>query len=183
MEYTEWEKGILGEYFEHDPLDQQSIDWLKERGISNGAMIRPRPIKMTAVDFEGNGSFVRNPGGVGVFTLIVDENEEVVDLLAWQPRSGRLATLRGHAFALGQDQILSPGTYALGGALRVHRSPLAWLRAERRGIVILNSREVYTRLGQVERIEAEDSAHARELQRLIAPPPPRARITFPGDVA
>lgn len=182
METTDWHSVLYQDYCQYALLDQRQIDWLADRGVSREAMSGSWLIKTARVTFEGKERFVQNSKGTDVFILVVEENTEIIDLLAWELRSGRLATFRGHAFALGQDQILSAGTYALGGKLRVHRSPLSWLRAERRGIVILKPRETYAWLGQVLGIEAEDSAHARELEDLIKPPAPSAQITFPGEV-
>lgn len=168
---------LLREHFAHDGLDQRAIDWLHAQGVPYAAMVKPSSIRKARVVFE-NGSFDRDPEGRCAFTFLIEDCGDVVDLVAWQPKTGHLAAYAGRAFALGQEAIYNPGTYSLGGALRVHRSPLSWLRAERDGIVILNPAGGYAWLGQVPRIAAEDTAHSQELWALIEPPRPQTQINL-----
>ena len=74
---------------------------------------------------------------------------EDIDLAAWSPRFGELATWYGRGFALGQDQIDNPAAYFDVGALRIHRTPLDWLKANRDGICIIQPNLTYATLRSV----------------------------------
>jgi hypothetical protein len=101
---------------------------------------------------------------------------EIVDIVAWHPRHpGRWVTRRGAGEWLGaiQPQYLDPDPVA------VARSPLTWLRADCRGLVIL-SRELpaayHLLAGCVRGIIAEDPRHAMDLRAILARPWPTPRI-------
>ena len=106
--------------------------------------------------------------GEKVFTMGVCSDEGLVDVAAWHPATGRLATWSEAGFALGEYLIKyhldddSPG-------LAVFRSPRDWLRADCRGIVIL--RKSFTRivLAHVKVLLAEDEYHRAELHNLFLP--------------
>jgi hypothetical protein len=96
----------------------------------------------------------------------------VIDLLAFSPSApGRWALRRGIATVVGaiEPQYLDPVP------VPVHRDVTDWLRADCRGIVLLTSHriEVVRLLHQCRAIEAEDAAHAAELRRILAGPPPK----------
>jgi hypothetical protein len=58
----------------------------------------------------------------------------------------------------------------MGDALRVHRTPLEWLRANRDGIVIVRRELTYAYLRNVRRLSFADPAHARQVERWLEPP-------------
>ena len=90
------------------------------------------------------------------------------------------ALWRGMGFALGQDQIDNPATYWAEGALRIHRTPLDWLRANRKGICVVNPSRAYEKLRSVPRIEVEDKEMAATVRRWLEPPKPRAKVIVKG---
>src|SRR4051794_10034884 len=60
------------------------------------------------------------------------------DTVFWNASTGELATDLGRAFALGEDNISNPGTFAFDCNLNLFADPLNWLRAKRDGVVVLD---------------------------------------------
>ena len=82
-----------------------------------------------------------------------EDRGEVIDLVAWQPRTSAVASWRGQAFCLGDmESIFNPATYFAADALRVHATPLDWLMADRDGIVIVRPDLVPAYLASCQRI-------------------------------
>jgi hypothetical protein len=171
-------RDLEAEHQSHDDLDQALRNWLEAQGVSAQAIASPWPIKAATVRLAKDGRFDRDPDGVMALTIAVIDHGEIVDLAAWHAGSGRLATWLGVGFALGQAQIFEAATYMFDSPLLVHRTPLGWLRAKCRGIVILRPELAYGYLAHVEHIEAEDEAHEWEIRKLVRPPEPRVRFTF-----
>lgn len=119
-----------------------------------------------------------------VIECLAEDLETTIDLVAWptmQPE--KFATAWG-SDALGIDQIDNPATWALRGLLRVHRTPLAWLRANCEGCVPLSYRNAPAWLGKaLGTIAAEDEAHARLIYQALNPRFNLARIRYPRSEA
>jgi len=84
---------------------------------------------------------------------------------------------RGACWALGQDRIYD-ARLTEDDALPVWRSPLDWLRANRRGVVLIQPHLAAAWLCDAGPLLAEDREHAFELRRLLSRPAPR--ILFPA---
>ena len=72
------------------------------------------------------------------------------DLVLWHPETGELNSAEGRAFALGGDNV-----HAGAGVfdhLRIHASPLDWLRDRGRGILIIDWQQTFDRLRDVPRV-------------------------------
>jgi hypothetical protein len=99
---------------------------------------------------------------------------EIVDLVAWDPRSPeRWATRCGHTW-LGSVPLNEPFPTL------IRRSPLTWLQADCDGVVPLSRDPVEVRyvLGECEHgIQVEDQRHLAELHRLMAQPAVPLKIT------
>lgn len=100
---------------------------------------------------------------------------EIIDLIAFRmdtPRS--FWPLTGMAMALGEDQI--DRAAALGEPLIVHECPLEWLRAGRRGCVVVDWAHYWPfYLGAVPALQFEDrefAARAVDLMQRPVPIPP-----------
>lgn len=103
--------------------------------------------------------------------VVWDEIAEVVDIVAWHPATpGRWARRTGLADMLGEVAADEP--------VRVHRTPLAWLRAGGEGVCFLerNLTVVSLALNVASQVIAEDKAHARELREICERPYPVPRI-------
>jgi hypothetical protein len=160
-------------------LGQATIEWLLRQQVHPLALAGPWAVRASYVTFdEANHRYTPNP--VGEFALIIGVltdcsatmgDLDALDLVAWSPRAGQIATRLGAAFALGGEQVGVDGLGTTGLPIPVHRTPLAWLRAGRHGIVIADCDLAAMALrGLI--LEAEDEPHRRALlTRLTVPPP------------
>src|SRR6476469_3319102 len=99
--------------------DDAAVGWLLRQGISAAAMAEPWPIGAAKVCFLDGGTFDIDAAGQRALTFRATDCGEPVDLIAWQPRTGHLASWRGAAFCLGDiDDAINPATYFAGGILR-----------------------------------------------------------------
>lgn len=133
-------------------LKQSHLDWLLAHGVTVDAMIRPEPMRIVNGHRHPDGCLDEHPDGPA--WLAFPQREDVV---FWQPRTGELATWFGRAFALGEDVIDNPGTYAFDNRLDVFSDPLSWLIAKRDGVVILDWTRAYERLRDCPRIGVSES--------------------------
>ena len=159
-----------------DLPNELEAQWLLSQGVSNRAMLQPETIRAGSVRFLDGGAFEFAEDGDRALVFRVVEFGDEVDRVAWSRKQNKLATWRGVAFALGQEAIWNPATHFMDGVLEVHRTPLDWLMADREGICVVQPRLAYSQLGHVERLLCPDEAHARELERWLQPPKPRAEI-------
>jgi hypothetical protein len=97
------------------------------------------------------------------------DGETIVDLIAWRLSHSDLPmTLFGRCGLLGLWQAMAPGTYFMGGTLRLHRTPLLWMQSGCDGAAIVDEHVAGRQLMEVPgRIAAEDRVHAREISRLL----------------
>ncbi|GJD94153.1 hypothetical protein [Methylobacterium iners] len=98
-----------------------------------------------------------------------EDGHTVADLVLWRPElPGDFATVIGAAVGLGLSQVRNPATYAYGWPLLVHRTPLKWLQAGCRGVVVLDRDSAPGWLAEAPgQIAAEDIEHGRELARML----------------
>jgi hypothetical protein len=126
-------------------------------------------IGSAVVRFEGD-HFQVDPTGYPVFTFPIHEHGEVLDFAAWHPKSGRLAVLYGAGFAINQEAIFNPASHFCGQPLRIHRTPLEYLKADRHGIVIINSSLTYVSLRGSGPLSVADNALGHQIRRWWKPP-------------
>ena len=152
-------------------------EWLADRGVPSPAITEPWPIRSARVKFDGLHGFDFNTEGDQALIFKAEDRGEQTDFVAWEPRTGNLASWYGNAFCLGDaDDIFNPATYFRDGYLRIHASPLEWLRAGRDGIVILRRDFAYAHLRFCRQLLCDDPAHAEEVERLLQAPGPTAQI-------
>ena len=158
--------------------DTAAIEWLCRNGATISAVASPWAVRVALVRFELSGRYVP-AGGLGdfAFVLPIVSGGEIIDVAAWCPASGRVATRLGLGAMLGQDELDVEGAGSTGAALRVWRDPLGWLRAGRRGLVVVD-KDQSARLLAGLTLRAEDDAHARTLRRLLRLPSPVILSTF-----
>ncbi len=154
-----------GRQFFQAEIDRMIVLGIKPVNLCNG----PWMTQVDRVLFDGeffDFADADDDRGEKVFTMGVRSDTGLVDVAAWNPASGRLATWLEQGYALGEYLIKdhvdedSPG-------LAVFRSPLDWLRADCCGIVIL--RKSFTRevLAFVKVLLAENEYHRVELRKLF----------------
>jgi hypothetical protein len=107
------------------------------------------------------------------FEVIGDDGETTVDLCAMSVADpARFGVAVGAATLLGECNVTNPGSWAFGRHLKVHRTPLTWLKAGGDGVAILDHMFAPVLLGQaLGPIEAEDSAHALDLRNMLCRAP------------
>jgi hypothetical protein len=150
---------------------EDDVRWLFEQGVSSTALLEPTPVLAGEALFLGNHTFDFNHGGERVLVVETD-----CDVIAWQLRSKKAATWRGVAFALGEEAIWNPAAWFTGGALKVHATPLNWLKANREGICIVQPRLTYAMLRHVPRIAVTDPQFGRQVQQWLKPPKSSVKI-------
>lgn len=129
--------------------------------------------------------FLIDPAGelAAVIEALEMEHGErwLVDHVAWPvERPSEFAMAAGRADLLGSDQVDNPASFFGGRPLFVHRTPLSWLRAGCRGVVVLDERRAGARLaGALGNLAGEDEEHARQIARITAGMFSPRRIVFP----
>jgi hypothetical protein len=128
------------------PNDDEIL-WLLDQGVSDNALW---PISGARIRFDG-ATFHLDHAGERALTFRAEDRGEVIDLIAWQPRTGALASWRGQAFCLGDvDDIFNPATYF-------------------DGIVIVRPDLAPAHLTNCQRIRCSNQAYARQVEKWIQP--------------
>jgi hypothetical protein len=118
--------------------------WLSRQGVADETMQR---FRFAVGRRASDGRFENDPAGDG--WIVFPEREDIV---FWRPSSGELATWYGRAFAIGEDAIDNPATYAFDCQLNIFATPLEWLRAKRDGVVVIDWSLAFDRLRDCPRI-------------------------------
>jgi hypothetical protein len=152
------------------------LQYLAGRGVSYNALLLPWPVGAIQARFDGD-YFIPDPNSERCLTFVAFDRGGPFDVVAWQPKSGRLGVYLGHAFCLGDhDDIDNPALTWGDGALQVHSSPWEWLRADRAGIVVVRPKLAHAYLANVPRIHCSDVSFGKKLETWIQPPRPRAQL-------
>lgn len=158
------------------PLRETEIVRFTAAGVPAAALTDPDPVRAARVLIEGRRFHfpdeLRTPDGLtGTFIMpVFDEAGGVCDLAAWVPATGATATWLGVAWALGQHEFPYPiSVLRPDGAVHVFRDPIAWLRADRRGIVIVDPAQARWRLlRDGAPLIAQSLEHARVLKQIVS---------------
>ncbi|WP_162560585.1 hypothetical protein [Methylobacterium durans] len=125
------------------------------------------------------GSHVKVGGERALLILVIGFGGQPVDIAAWDPGSGRLATWLDKAWALGQDMQFRLRCQP-AEPLPIRRDALSWLKADRHGLVLIRSRLATEHLRGAGPLLAEDVAHGRALKKELASPTPTILIPMPA---
>jgi hypothetical protein len=105
-----------------------------------------------------------------VIEAYASDCETVSDLVAWPVADfTRVRRMFGRADCLGSWNIASAASYVLDTPLMVYRTPLAWLQAGCRGVVVLDPAIAARRLlDAAGSVSGEDRQHSEELATMVA---------------
>ena len=164
--------GLALEQFDWGYPNKLQTQWLHSQGVKSlKALLSPWPVGATRVTFDGD-YFDPDPCGVNALTFVCFDRGEPIDVCAWFPRTGKLATYLGRAVFLGdEDDLFNPATWFGGDDLLIHSSPIEWLRADREGVVILDEAKAGPYLAQCRSVFCADAALAARVRKLIRPKP------------
>jgi hypothetical protein len=154
------------------------LRWLLGKGVAIEAIAAAADgrgrmhwaIGAARVCFQPDGYYTPAVTGDFAFIIAAQTSAGVADLVAWQPATGRLATRLGLAGLLGQRCAEEVRDEITPGPVRVWRTPLAWLRAGRDGVVIVDP-ELAAHLLSDLPVVPEDIEFGHALMALRLPPP------------
>lgn len=122
--------------------DPEAWQALKAQGVNLDLVTNlAGPIVRTPVTFLPDGRFKLDSFGEIAFALAVhaEDAETLIDLVAWSAREPEtFATLFGTGI-LGLDGLMNPASY-VGHPCCLYSTPLAWLKADCAGAVVLDYR-------------------------------------------
>lgn len=146
-------------YVREHQLDVQQVGWYA--GVT--AVLPIEELSGDRFEFADQGK------GAFVCEALSADGETVCDLVAWHLHTPmRPITMFGRCGLLGLWQANAPGTYFMGGRLRLHRSPLCWLQSGCDGAAIVDRHLAGRQLLEVPgQIETEDASHGREIAALL----------------
>lgn len=161
------------------PISIAFIAWikrLKALGVSVDALVTPELPVQARITMQGDcfDFAAGDPGEQAVDALVFlarDDNGEPADLVAWAPKSGRLASWWGIPM-LGME-ALSDWLIDADGAIEVFDDPLKWLIAERNGLLVVNFANAAPILREAAPLKVSSVTFGRRLANLINPKPPR----------
>jgi hypothetical protein len=153
------------------------------RAIVNRWLTGPLEVLRQArvVFLDGGGfEFAAYMPGVpddGALTFIVrDHIGDVIDLAAWNRKSGKLATWCSRGALLGGEQLFG---FRMQERLVVHRTVGDWLKAGCFGVVILDEKKARGILRRAnQEIQIDSSEYAERLHRELSY---RPRIVVPSE--
>lgn len=154
----------------------------ERHGVTGEQLARPDPLLPVVGDFYDKGGFAfadelrDDRDTLLAFAVVVrDESGEPCDIAVWHPQTNRVAAWRGTAWALGQGEFPHPlSVLRADRAVTVFASPMQWLAADRRGLVVVDwQRARRPLLDGGGPYVAEDFALARRVRSVLTPPTPR----------
>jgi hypothetical protein len=167
------------------PITWTEFAALLDNGIGAPALIWPDLPARAAVVFRDNRPLFDFASDAGVDStddaslalvfLALDEGGEAADLVAWASGTNHIAAWFGEATLLGSERLLLPRLY---DPLQVFPDPLAWLKAGRNGVVVVNPAKAW-RLPEGETLAVGDIEFGERLAALLQPPAPK--IFVKGD--
>ena len=153
------------------PLNTRQVAWLAGQGISADALCadgdgRGWPVLAARIERIGKLFRFATEEGEGVPALILvarDQSGAGVELVAWSAREGWVVSESGVLPLLGMEWLCPLD----GGPVEVHADVLAWLRAGRRGVVILDRARAVPVLREVQSLLVTDVKFGVSLERAL----------------
>lgn len=152
-------------------------DWLRRQGVPPDAFMGDAdghgwPIRQARIERLGKLFRFTTEEGEGVPALVVvarDHTGQGIEMVAWSAREGWVASETGTLPLLGAE-ALCPLSDA---PVEVHADVLGWLRAGRRGVVVLDQRRAVPVLRECRSIVTYDLSFAEQLERALTIRPPK----------
>lgn len=160
------------------PLTAAQVAWLMGRGASLDALLDDGagvgwPIMAGRAERVGRRYAFREDGA-GVLVFVArDVTGDGVDLVAWEPREGWALPLSGDVALLGGQQL---DPLLRDGPLQVHSSMIEWLRAERRGVVVVDQSRAVPLLRGVGPLLVDDDEFAARLHVALTLKAPKIMV-------
>jgi hypothetical protein len=179
---------IAGTFAAQPPLTTAEENWFQREGVPLKNLHAPTPARTGRVVFAGCGFEIepyhsRSPEAEPAYLfLVTDHQGQAQDIAVWVPDTGRLATWRQQAWALGQDSIYRP-RLTDHQCLRVWRSPWGWLRVGREGLVPIRPSALPFQLDCAGSLVVADTAYGKELRSMLTTATPRILVVADGDIA
>jgi hypothetical protein len=184
----QWAQGTAAErrYLQLRPIQWDEYAGLMRLGVPGPAIIWPDlPARADVVfrtdkplfDFAADLPVDFDDEAVvsAMVLLACDEDGYAADLVAWTTNPYRIASWFG-APLLGAENLFAP---RLDDGLKVFPNPLEWLKAERDGVVIVDSEAAKWSLTD-ERLTVSDGDFGRKLREMLSLPQPRIEIEEAG---
>ncbi|MDA8230165.1 MAG: DNA primase [Magnetospirillum sp.] len=168
-------------------IERQGVDWQKlvsawgGVGFARGKAIKGKyPEGMAWAGAPPPSLWEPEDGAAGL--VIIPEWEGApgqgapLDLVAWNPRTGDLASRTGRAVVLGENAVAESLDFEGRGLTRpvkVAESPLSWLRMTADGdgaVLVVDWRRVWDVLGGVSALVGETVELAEQLHERVRPP-------------
>lgn len=158
------------------PLGDRDFDWLRAQGVPGPAvnwcagLFSPLLLAPVVFGPRRRFDFARDiPDSeisrVTAYTVLLkDEAGDPLDVVAWHPRSGKIATWLGRAGLLGLEH---PCACTSADPLVVFPDPLSWLAQHRRGVVVVEERLARPELLAVGALRTHDVAHGVALRAML----------------
>ena len=160
--------GLPLEQFDWGHPSEFETAWLTKRGVSFKALMGDWPVGAANVNFDGKGHFDIADDGERALTFVAFNAGNPIDIIAWRPRSGQIASYTGAATFLGdQDDAINPATWFNGGDLIIHATPLEWLQHDREGLVIINFKRAGAYLRIAKSVYCPDINVAQKIRRAV----------------
>jgi hypothetical protein len=158
------------------PIGVAWLKRLKQLGVSVDALCEPElPAQARVVMHGDTFEFATDdPGERAVEALVFlarQDEGEPADLVAWSPKSDRLASWWGIPM-LGMECLGEPRIDP-DGALAVFTDPLKWLIGERNGLLVVNFANAAHLLRAAAPLRASSAKEVNRVRNLIAAAPPR----------
>jgi hypothetical protein len=164
-------RDICDEFFACGSLKQHEIDDLRASGTPTSALA-PWALRADQVVFDGAISFAferhlktEEAARRAIVFPARDVVGDLVDLVAWDRLTGQVGLWLGRVWALGEENVNRP-RLTERGALQVWASPQGYLRAGRRGVVLLKPREARWYLDGP--LVVETTEHGLDLERHLS---------------
>lgn len=180
----------LLEHSRGENLRQADIDWFAANGVTGLHLAKTyREFSFILVDkvaFLSEQRFefahhLRGPSDVvTAYTMLLrDVQGHCADVLAWHPRTGRIATWRGAVSVMGEEQIEAPRL----DHLMVHDGVLPWLRDGRRGLAVIDPVRAAQLLYGAGPLLVPSVELGKRLKRQLTIPAPEILVYQPQEVA